>query len=147
SYVDVSGVPKAKAVPIDHFPRMMRGSELFTGAAIDGLGQSPMDDELALYPDPRAVTQLPWRPEVAWAPGNLHYHEKPYPMCTRTLLQHQVERLAKHGLGLNLGIECEIFLVRREGSRLHPANPLDVLPKAAYDIVGLLENLPWLDEV
>ena len=33
AYVDVHGVAKAKAVPISHFSRMMRGSELFTGAA------------------------------------------------------------------------------------------------------------------
>ncbi len=44
SYVDVHGIPKAKVVPIDHFERMMRGSELFTGAALDGLGQGPGDD-------------------------------------------------------------------------------------------------------
>jgi len=49
-------------VPIDHFERMMRGSELFTGAALDGLGQGPGDDELALYPDPDAVTVLPCGP-------------------------------------------------------------------------------------
>lgn len=87
AYVDVHGVPKAKAVPIDHFQRMMRGSELFTGAALDGLGQTPSDDELALLPDPGAITQLPWRPEVAWAPGCLLYHDEPWPMCARTVLK------------------------------------------------------------
>src|SRR5215471_4980705 len=92
SYVDVFGIAKAKAVPIDHFERMMRGSELFTGAALEGLGQSPNDDELAVYPDPRAVTVLPWRPEIAWAPGNLHFHEGPWPMCSRNVLQRQLDR-------------------------------------------------------
>src|SRR5688572_33460662 len=62
SYVDVHGVPKAKAVPIEHFSRMMRGSELFTGAAIDGLGQTPADDELSVWPDLEAITVLPWEP-------------------------------------------------------------------------------------
>ena len=38
AYVDMHGVPKAKAVPIDHFADMMSGSELFTGAAIDVTG-------------------------------------------------------------------------------------------------------------
>jgi len=147
SYVDVFGIPKAKAVPIEHFERMMRGSELFTGAALEGLGQMPSDDELALYPDPRAVTVLPWRPQIAWAPGNLHYHEEPWPMCSRNVLQRQIDRLARHGLGFNLGIECEIFLVRRDGAKIRPANASDVLPKAAYDVVGLLENMPWLHEV
>ena len=59
-YVDVHGIPKTKSVPVSHFDRMMRGSELFTGAALDGLGQGPHDDELAVMPDPDAVTQLPW---------------------------------------------------------------------------------------
>jgi len=147
SYVDVHGVLKSKAVPISHFERMMRGSELFTGAALDGLGQGPHDDELAIHPDPNAVTVLPWRPDVAWAPGNLRYHNQPWPMCSRTILSRQVERAAKMGFRFNLGIECEIYLVRREGDRIVPANPLDNIPKAAYDVVLLLEHMPWLDEV
>ena len=146
AYVDVHGVAKAKAVPISHFGRMMRGSELFTGAALDGLGQGPQDDELAVHPDPGAVTQLPWRPSVAWAPGNLKYHDAPWPMCSRTVLARQVERAAKLGLRFNLGIECEVYLVRREGGGVVPANPNDVIPKMAYDVIGLLENLDWLDE-
>ena len=56
AYVDIHGIPKSKSVPISHFERAMRGSELFTGAALDGLGQDTHDDELALHPDPRAVT-------------------------------------------------------------------------------------------
>ena len=100
SFVDVHGIPKAKSVPIDHFERMMRGSELYTGAALDGLGQGPDDDELALFPEPKAVTILPWRPDVAWTPGNLRYHEKPWPMCSRTILAKQVKRAADMGLSL-----------------------------------------------
>src|SRR5579875_449220 len=114
AYVDVHGVPKAKAVPIEHFERMMAGSELFTGAAIDGLGQGPADDELSLWPDLQAITVLPWEPTVAWAPGQLHFHGEPYGMCSRTILRSQLDRLAVLGLGFNLGIETEFFLVRRE---------------------------------
>lgn len=147
AYVDVHGIPKAKTVPIDHFERMLRGSELFTGAALDGLGQGPEDDELAVHPDPAAVTVLPWQPTVAWVPGNLRYHDQPWPMCSRTVLSRQVERAARMGFRFNLGVECELFLVRREGDRVVPANPRDVLAKAAYDVSGLLENLDWLDEM
>jgi len=147
SYVDVHGVVKAKAVPIGHFMRMMKGSELFTGAAIDGLGQGPSDDELSLWPDADAITVLPWEPTVAWAPGNLHFRGEPYPMDSRHVLQRQVDRLAAHGLTFNLGIETEFFLVRREDGEVVPANPKDVLPRAAYDVVGLLENLPFIDQL
>ncbi len=147
SYVDVHGIPKGKTVPLHHFERMLRGSELFTGAALDGLGQGPDDDELAVHPDLAAITQLPWRPEVAWAPGNLKYHDEPWPMCSRTILCKQVERAAKMGLRFNLGIECEIYLVRREDEKVVPHNPRDTIPKAAYDFLLTLENYDWLDEV
>jgi glutamine synthetase len=147
AYVDVHGVPKAKAVPIDHFGRMMSGSELFTGAAIDGLGQTPADDELSLRPDLHAITILPWQPDVAWAPGCLHLHGSPYPMCSRTVLKRQLERAADLGYVFNLGIETEFFLVERGENGIAPANPRDRLARAAYDIAELLEALPILREL
>jgi len=147
SYVDAHGIPKGKTVPIHHFERMMRGSELFTGAALDGLGQGPHDDELAIHPDPKAVVQLPWRPEIAWAPGNLKYHNEPWPMCSRTVLARQVERAAKLGLQFNLGIECELYVVDNSDGTVKPHNPKDTLAKAAYDFLLTLESYEWLDEV
>jgi glutamine synthetase len=147
SFVDAHGVIKAKVVPIDHFEGMMGGSELFTGAALDGLGQAPSDDELSVSPDPDAITILPWEPTVAWCPGYLHYHDQRWPMCSRTVLQRQVDRAAAQGLVFNVGIETEFYLVNREHGRVSPANPKDELHKAAYDVVGLLENLPFMDQM
>jgi glutamine synthetase len=146
SYVDAHGVMKGKAVPIDHFDRMMRGSELYTGAALDGLGQSPDDDELAAHPDPAAIIQLPWRPEVAWAPSFLKYHDEPWPMCSRTILQRQIDRAAALGMQFNLGIECELFIVRRDGNHIEPNSPFDDISKAAYDVQLTLENYDFLNE-
>ena len=34
SYVDLHGIPKCKAVPIAHLPRMLNCSEMFTGAQL-----------------------------------------------------------------------------------------------------------------
>ena len=147
AYVDVHGIPKSKSVPIAHFERAFRGSELFTGAALEGLGQETHEDELALHPDPAAITQLPWRPTVAWMPGNLKFHDEPWPMCSRTVLQRQLDRAAKLGLRFNLGVECEFYLVQRDGKQVVPANRRDTLPKAAYDMGALLEEMGWLDEV
>lgn len=147
SYVDAHGIPKSKSVPIAHFERAFRGSELFTGAALEGLGQQTHEDELALHPDPSAVVQLPWEPTVAWMPGNLKFHDQPWPMCSRTVLQQQLERAAKLGLKFNLGVECEFFLVKKDGGRILPLNDRDTLAKAAYDVTGLLEEMKWLDEV
>jgi glutamine synthetase len=149
-FVDVHGVPKTKTVPIEHFDRMMRGSELFTGAALDGLGQGPHDDELSLHPDPDAVTQLPWRPEVVVIPGQLRYAESPWPMCSRTVLARQVERAARLGYRFNLGIECEVYIVRRDDKApngILPNEPQDNIRKAAYDLSLTTLNYAFLDEV
>jgi glutamine synthetase len=149
-YVDAHGIAKTKTVPVGHFDRMMRGSELFTGAALDGLGQGPHDDELAVIPDPDAVMQLPWRPNVAVVPGQLTYHEQPYPMCSRTVLARQVERAAKMGLIFNLGVECETYIVRRDPAAhngIVPNDPRDTIPKAAYDASLTLLNLEFLNEI
>ncbi len=146
AYTDVHGVGKAKCVPIDHFAEMMRGSELFTGAALDGLGQEPSDDELSVRPDLERIIQLPWRPDFAWAPGFLYFHGEPWPMCSRVVLQRAVDRAAALGFTFNMGIETEFYLVHSQDGAIAPANPRDVLEKAAYDIVDLLANMPFMDE-
>lgn len=46
SYVDMHGVSKSKFVPLDHLDRMAEGSEMFTGAALDGVPQEIHDDEV-----------------------------------------------------------------------------------------------------
>jgi glutamine synthetase len=148
TYADGHGIAKCKTVPLDHFESMMHGSELFTGAALDMLGQSPADDELAVWPDPDAIVQLPWRPAVAFAPGNLYLRGEPYSMCPRTVLTRQAERARELGYVFNLGIETEFFFIRvDEQGRPEPWNPRDTLEKPCYDAVGMLESLHFLDEM
>src|SRR5215212_6624241 len=148
TYADGHGIAKCKTVPLDHFEAMMHGSELFTGAALDMLGQSPADDELAVWPDPDAIVQLPWRPNVAFAPGNLYLHDEPYSMCPRTVLTRQAARGQERGFVFNLGIETEFFFVRTDAlGRPEPWNPRDTLDKPCYDAIGMLESLHFLDEM
>ena len=71
SYVDIHGVSKAKFVPIAHFDRMMGGSELCTGAALDGVPQDVSDEEVSSHPDPESLIILPWREDVAWFASDL----------------------------------------------------------------------------
>jgi glutamine synthetase len=148
TYADGHGIAKCKTVPIAHFADMMRGSELFTGAALDILGQSPADDELAVFPDPQAIEPLPWRPSVAYAPGNLYLRGEPYPMCSRTVLSRQMARARELGFVFNLGIETEFYFVTVDDQgRPSSWNPRDNLAKPAYDAIGLLESLGFLDEM
>ena len=57
-------------MPIDHLEHMAHGSELFTGYALDGLGQEPNDDEITSVPDLDRVIQLPWEKKLAWMPAD-----------------------------------------------------------------------------
>ena len=148
AYVDIHGVPKGKVVPIDHLPHMAKGSERYTGYALDGLGQAPNDDELISLPDLNHVIQLPWEPKIAWMPADLMFQKKPYPLSTRVALKAMLDRAAKLGFGLNLGIECEIYLLKKEADgKLSIPDPNDSLVKPCYDLRSFLGNFAWLDKV
>jgi len=148
AYVDIHGVPKGKFVPIDHFMHFAHGSELYTGYALDGLGQRPNDDEIASVPDLDAITILPWRPEVAWMPADNTFHGEPYEINTRVALKKVLADAAAMGLGFNLGIECEVFVVKLdEQGRLHIPNPDDNLVKSCYDVKLFLDRFGWLDKM
>jgi glutamine synthetase len=148
AYVDIHGIPKAKVVPIDHLPQMSQGSERYTGYALDGLGQAPNDDELASVPDLDHIIQLPWEPKVAWMPADNTFQGKPYPLNTRVALKNVLAQAAEMGFGLNLGIECEIYLLKQnaDGSLSVP-NPDNKLNKPCYDVRGFMDSFSWLDKV
>jgi glutamine synthetase len=148
AYVDIHGVPKGKFVPIDHFEHFALGSELYTGYALDGLGQEPNDDEISSVPDTSHVIQLPWRKEIAWMPADNHFHGEPYPLNTRVLLKNVLSEAAKMGYTFNLGIECELYVLRQdEQGNLHVPNPDDNLEKSCYDIKRFLDAFPFLEEM
>lgn len=149
AYPDIHGVPKGKFVPIDHFAHFAHGSELYTGYALDGLGQSPNDDEIASVPDLDRHIILPWNKQVAWFPADNTFHGKPYDISTRVALKNVLADAASLGFGFNLGIECEVYVVKLgpDGKSLAIPNPDDRLNKACYDIQGFMDRFPWLDKV
>lgn len=148
SFVDLHGVCKAKAVPIDHLHAMASGSELFTGAALDGVPQDVSDDEVAAIPDLSSAVVLPWRPDTVWFASNLKLGSDPFEACSRNILSRVRDQAAAMGLRFNLGVETEFFVLRREADgRLVPASVNDTLDKPCYDLRGLLDNLDWLGEL
>lgn len=148
AYVDIHGMPKGKVVPIEHMLHMAHGSERYTGYALDGLGQAPNDDELTSIPDFSRMVQLPWEPKIAWIPADNHFQGKPYALNTRVALQNQLAEAGKLGFGMNLGIECEIYLLKQQadGSLTIP-DPNDKYTKPCYDVEGFISNFSWLDKM
>ena len=147
SFVDIHGMCKAKSVPLSHFGSMMTGSELFTGAALDGVPQDVSDEEVATYPDPNSATILPWKPEMVWFASDLYLQGKPFEACCRSILKRVLADAAAMGFTFNLGIETEFFILKDEHGKAVPVSDRDTLAKPCYDLQGLLDNYTWVTEI
>ena len=147
SFVDIHGMCKGKVVPMEHFDRMMQGSELFTGAALDGVPQEINDDEVGTMPDPDSATILPWNSEIVWFASDLHLVGQPFEACCRTILKNVLKQAADMGYGFNLGIETEFFILKDTETGFGPVSDRDTLPKAAYALPTVLDNYKILDRI
>ncbi|HKQ95126.1 MAG TPA: type III glutamate--ammonia ligase [Aestuariivirgaceae bacterium] len=148
SYVDMHGVPKAKMVPIGHLDQMLAGSELFTGAALEGVPQDVSEEEVAAHPDPHSCIVLPWNREVAWFASNLWCRGRPFEACSRTILSNVMASAAQKGFVPQLGMEAEFFVFQNGADgAFRPISERKHLEKPAYDVVRLLDNMGWMGEL
>lgn len=147
SFVDMHGVSKAKMVPAGHLDHMKHGSEMFTGAALDGVPQNVNDDEVAAHPDLSRSIPLPWDKSIIWCPSDLHIKDKPFEACSRTILKRVLDEASTFGLSFNLGIEAEFFIFKGTNASFSPFSDRDTLGKAAYDVRLLLDNIEIVKEI
>ena len=148
SYVDIHGISKGKFVPVAHLGQMMEGSELYTGAALDGVPQDISDDEVAAMPDPAGMAICPWNRQLAWFPGNLYLNGEPFEACSRNIFRRQLDAAAEMGYRFNLGIETEFFLFREtDDGGFVPISDRDTDGKPCYDPRSLMDNLAIVDEI
>lgn len=150
SYVDLHGVSKGKVVPIDHLGRMMSGSELCTGAALEGVPQDVSDEEVAAHPDPQSCIVLPWRKDVAWFASDLWCKGTPFEPCSRNILKRVTAKAADMGYAMNLGMEAEFFVLKDDPTApngFRPVSNRKHLEKPAYDVTRMLDNLGWMSEL
>jgi glutamine synthetase len=148
TYSDMHGRSKSKMVPMTHFAKAMAGSELFTGAAVEGVPQDVNEEEVSSHPDPASCTVLPWKPEIAWFASDLWCEGKPFEPCSRNILGRVVAQAAALGYGVHAGVEAE-FCVLKDGPNgaYMPMGGRPNLEKPAYDVTRLLENMYWMDEL
>ena len=142
SFVELSGAPKAKLVPVTHLEQMISEGAAFAGFAAGDIGQGPHDPDIVSMPDLDSLTILPWRKNVAWVPGNVYVNGKPWPYCPRTVLARQLERLRQKGYIFHVGVEAEFMLLKKNGDgNYSPWDPLDTIGKPCYDLRALYRNL------
>jgi glutamine synthetase len=147
AFVDIHGVPKAKATPLRAFEKMCNGQELYTVGANEGLGLAgPHEDECATLPDLGSLIVLPWDSTQAWFNADLYYHGTPYPNDPRGILRRVMAQAEAEGFRFNLGIEPEFYVLKRT-----PAGGLGPItetafkgPNACYDVTLATESAAFL---
>ena len=142
SFVEMSGIPKAKLVPSTHVDDMAVEGAGFAGFAAGDIGQGPHSPDLMAIPDFRSLTMLPWRRNIAWVAGNAFVEGKPSNYCPRTILQRVLAKATtQHNVVFKTGVEPEFFLVRQEDGRFVPWDTTDNAQKPCYDLRVLSHNL------
>lgn len=144
SFVEMTGVSKAKLVPADNLEGLASDGAGFAGFAAGELGQGPHDPDIAAIPDLDSMTVLPWQPNIAWLAGDIHVEGEPWPYCPRTILKKMREQARGLGYVMHCGVEPEFFLVKRNTTGIEPADPLDRLAKPCYDQTTLTRSLDFL---
>ena len=148
SFVEMSGLPKAKLVPAEHLQDMAEGSAGFAGFAAGNMGQGPHDTDMIAIPDFDSLMQVPWRNNLAWVASNIQVDDQKWPYCPRTILQRQLARAREKGYVLKTGVEAEFILLQKnDDGSYRPYDPLDVLKKPCYDLGALGRNLDFVTTI
>jgi glutamine synthetase len=141
SFVEMSGIPKAKLVPATHVDDMAVEGAGFAGFAAGNIGQGPHSPDMMAIPDFRSTTVLPWRKNIAWVGGNIRVEGKSWPYCPRTIFQRALAKAAEQGIVFKTGVEPEFFLVAQQNGQFAPWDPADNAEKPCYDLRVLSHNL------
>lgn len=148
SFVEMTGVPKAKVVPATHLKDMAEGMAGFAGFATGGMGQGPHDTDMIAMPDFASLTHLPWRPNMAWVASDITVDGKSYPYCPRTILKGQLAAARKAGYRFFTGVEPEFMLLRRNDAGGYDlGDAKDNLARPCYDLRTLNRSLDVMTEL
>ena len=147
-FVDLHGVAKSKAVPVQHLGGLLTEGAGFAGAGAWGLGMLPHQAEFIVVCELETLLITPWVPGYARMMGVGVLKGAPHPIDTRNVLKTQVARLSQRGWTLNTGLEPEFILLRRDqDGKLSPFDASDTLAKPAYDYRGLMRGRNFLERL
>src|SRR5882672_6234541 len=138
-FVDLTGKPCAKLVPVEAAGELQRDGVGFAGYAVGAIGQQPCDPDLIAIPDVASYTPLPWvREGLALVHCDPHVDGRPWHFAPRVILKAVLERARAARLALFAGAEVEYFLVSRDSDGgLRPADARDTQARPCYDARGL----------
>ena len=144
SFVDLFGVLRSKLVPILAIKEMQKSGAGFAGFAA-WLDMTPADADMFAIPDPDSLIQLPWNKEVGWLASDLWMNGKPVEASPRIMLKKQIKELSEYGFTMKTGVECEYFLISKDGSTI--ADQRDIQSKPCYDQSALMRRYDLIKEI
>lgn len=150
-FCDLNGHAKGKWLPLSRLEDVLTTGGGFAGPSIVGTGLPRHGPRSEFYArgDPATLQALPWAPGFARIVGDGWVGGQPFEACPRQVLRRAVQRLADRGWTLDVGLEPEFFLLRRQPgrSRLIAADALDALDKPSYDLQSLPRQAGFLLEL
>jgi glutamine synthetase type III len=144
SYVDLFGMLRAKLVPAAAIGGMQRNGAGFAGFA-SHLDHTPAHADTLAFPDPASLIQLPWKPEVGWLAADLVCDRKPVEDAPRAVLKKQIAKAKAQDYQLKTGVECEFFLLTKDGKSI--ADAADAYPKPCYDQLALMRQYDLITSI
>ena len=104
-------------MPIQAIDDMLTEGAGFAGFAAGPMGQSPASPDMLAIPDISSYTKVPWQDGLARFACDVTVEGEPWLYCPRTILRNAVDRAAKLGYRMKIGLEAEFFLVRKDEQR------------------------------
>ncbi|VXC27389.1 Glutamate--methylamine ligase [Arthrobacter sp. 9AX] len=149
TFVDMTGKPCAKLVPVEAANELENGAMGFAGYAAGLMGQKPQDPDLIAIPDPASFTPVPFIKEgLAIVHCDPHVDGKPWPYAPRVVLKNTLARLAGQGMQAKVGAEVEYFLVKKnDDGTLSTADEKDDSPRPCYDARGVTRMYDHLTSI
>lgn len=146
-FVDLHGVPKAKAVPVEHLEMILGDGAGFAGFALWGYGMGPDGPDLMQRGDLETLRVIPWLPGYARIACEGYVGGQPYLYDTRGVLSRVTAAVkAEFGYDFFTGLEPEFYLLKtcpRTGQPI-PAAEGDALEKPCYDYAALSQVAEYL---
>ena len=144
NFTDLFGTQRSKLVPAEAIGSMQKSGAGFAGFAA-WLDMTPAHPDMFAMPDGDAVIQLPWKPEVAWVPGDLYMDGEKIAQAPRNVLQAQIAKAAEKGLLMKAGVEPEFHLINADGSDI--SDERDTQEKPCYDQSALMRRYDVISEI
>ncbi|MBL4601030.1 MAG: type III glutamate--ammonia ligase [Rhizobiaceae bacterium] len=144
NFTDLFGVQRSKLVPTQAVAGMQKSGAGFAGFA-SWLDMTPAYPDMFAMPDADAVIQLPWKPELAWVPGDLYMEGKPVAQAPRNVLQAVIAKAAEKGFRMKAGVEPEFHLINADGTAI--SDERDTQTKPCYDQSALMRRYDVISEI